>query len=54
MLENLLSIHLKLLQRINSKNNKAIGDLIGNKIANRITRIGSQTVQKLVQVKQKI
>ena len=54
MLENLLLIHLKLLQKINSKNNKAIGDLTGNKITNKITRTGSQTVLKLVQVKQKI
>ena len=32
ILNNLLRMHLKLLQKSNSKNKKKIGDLIGNKI----------------------
>ena len=36
MLHNLLQMHLKLLQKSNSK--EVTGDLIGDKIANRITK----------------
>ena len=40
MLNNLLQMHLKLLQKeSNSKNAEATGDLIGNKTADKITRV---------------
>ena len=45
MLNNLLQIQLKLLHKEWFKNAEATGDLIGNKLANKITRI-SETSPK--------
>ena len=46
MLKNLQQIHLKLKnssKRVIQKTAEAIGDLIGNKIANRITRVSKNS-----------
>ena len=46
MLNNLQQMHLKLLQKkVIQKTAEAVGYLIGNKIANKITKI-SKTAQK--------
>ena len=38
-------MHLKLLQKSNSKTAKATGDLIGNKIADKITKVSRGSPQ---------
>ena len=42
MLDNLQQIHLKLVKINNSKKGKATDDLIGNKIANKITKFSTK------------
>ena len=46
MLKNPLQMHLKLLQKSNSKKAEATGDLIGNIIADRITKVSRSSTQK--------
>ena len=41
VLKNLRQMHLKLIQKINSK----VGDLIGNKIADKITKVSKNSQQ---------
>ena len=41
VLKNLRQMHLKLVQKINSK----VGDLIGNKIADKITKVSKNSQQ---------
>ena len=47
MLNNLQHIHLTLLQKSNSKNElvKGTGDLIGNKTADKITKVSTTSPQ---------
>ena len=46
MLKNLQQMHLKLFQkRVIQKTAEATGDLIGNKIANRITKVAKNSQQ---------
>ena len=45
MLNNLQQMHLKLLQKIHSKNSKRTSDLIGKKIANSITKFSKNSQQ---------
>ena len=54
MLNNLLQIHLKLLQENGAiqKTLEAVGDLIGNKIADKITK-ASKSSLKIIQKQMK-
>ena len=45
MLSNLLQMHLKLLQKGVIQKTPATGDLIGNKIADRITKVSKSSQQ---------
>ena len=45
ILKNLLQMHLKLLQKSNSETAEATGDLIGNKIADKITKVSRGSPQ---------
>ena len=46
MLNNLLLMHIKLLQKKNYKRAEATSDLISNKIANKITKSSSTSLEK--------
>ena len=52
MLNNLLQIHLKSLKRSNSKNRTTTGDLIGNKIADRITKVSKTSPKNTSETKE--
>ena len=52
MLNNLLQIHLKSLKRSNSKNRTTTGDFIGNKIADRITKVSKTSPKNTSETKE--
>ena len=45
VLTNLLQMHVKLLQKSNSKNSRTTGDLIGSKISDKIAKVSKSLLQ---------